>query len=350
MADDQRHPPGAPALDKALAAGVVLVLPVRGMGEIRNGADLAQELVEALEPDGLEDGDILVVTSKVVSKAEGRAGRGDRSAFLAAETARVVARRGQTEIVRTHHGLVMAGAGIDASNAEPGTVLLLPVDPDASAQALRVRLAALTGRNVGVVVSDTAGRAWRNGQVDLAVGAAGVAVMHDYAGRQDSFGNELAVTAPAVADEMAAAADLVKGKLARRPAALLRGLAGWVHPPHVHGSGAGSLVRPEGQDMFGFGTREAVLAALTSDRTGQAGFGRAADAAELVRVLGVLGVVATGDAGHVDVPLPEADERTIGRLEAMTEAAAFALGWRLAPQPGESHDPSTLLRFVRSTP
>ena len=335
-------PPAGPA-------GGVLCLPVDGVGEVGDGDDLAQIIVAALGPEGLADGDVLVVTSKVLSKAEGRRVHQTKDAALAAETARLVARRGSTSIVRTHHGYVLAGAGIDTSNTEPGTVLLLPVDPDASARALRERLTGLTGCNVAVVVTDTAGRAWRHGQTDLAVGAAGVAVMHDYAGVRDGYGNELAVTAPAVADEIAAAADLVKGKLARRPAAVLRGLADWVLPRGQHGAGAGALVREEDQDIFGYGAREAVLLALGGNPASRSGFGRAADAAEVVRALTQLGLDVTVTGARVDVRLPDADERMLGRLDATARAALFALGWRSVPRETGSHDP-TVLGFERPTP
>ncbi len=244
----------------------VTCLPVDGIGEVTEGTDLAALLRQAVE---LRDGDILVVTSKVVSKAEGRVRTATREDQLAAETDRTVARRGRTSIVRTRHGLVLAAAGIDASNTAAGTVVLLPLDADASARRLRDALAADAlgepGHNVAVVVSDTAGRAWRQGQTDIAVGAAGLEVMHDHAGLTDAHGNELAVTAPAVADELAGAADLVKGKLAGRPAAVVRGLAALVLPLGEHGPGATALVRDESEDMFGLGAREAVVAALLAE-------------------------------------------------------------------------------------
>ncbi|WP_246456257.1 coenzyme F420-0:L-glutamate ligase [Nocardioides mesophilus] len=324
----------------------VTVLPVTGVGEVRPGADLAQLLLDALGSDGLRDGDVLVVTSKVVSKAEGRLVHTDRTAALDAETARVVARRGPTTIVRTRHGLVMAGAGIDASNTAPGTVLLLPEDPDASARRLRATLLERTGCNVAVVVTDTAGRAWRHGQTDLAIGAAGLTVLHDHAGLHDPHGNLLVVTAPAVADEIAAAADLVKGKLARRPAAVLRGLSAWVLPAGAHGAGARVLVREEDQDMFGLGARDAVLAALGADPAARAGFGRAAPAADLLVHLAALGAPGVAAGTDVDVPLPELAPRELGRWEARVHAAVFALGWSVVP----SHDPTTVLRLRPPTP
>ncbi len=169
----------------------------------------------------------------------------------------VVARRGGTRIVRTPHGLVLAAAGVDASNVAPGTLVRLPVDPDASARRLRADIAGRTGVDVGIVVTDTAGRPWREGQTDIAVGCAGLVALDDHAGRLDGHGNELAVTAPAVADEVAAAAELATGKTGGRPFTVVRGLAGLVRVED--GPGARSLVRARRQDMFALGTREAVV-------------------------------------------------------------------------------------------
>ncbi len=322
----------------------LLCLPVDGIGEVAEGADLAGLLAGAV---ALEDGDILVVTSKVVSKAEGRVRTGKRDEALADETDRTVAWRGRTSIVRTHHGLVMAAAGIDASNTEADTVVLLPRDPDASARRLREALARRTGRNVAVLVTDTAGRAWRTGQTDIAIGAAGLDVLQDYAGRTDPHGNELAVTAPAVADELASAADLVKRKLDRRPAAVVRGLPGLVLAPGRHGPGAAALVRDESQDMFGLGSREAVLSALHADD--QRGFGGACTPLELVVQLSALAedtaeVRVSGDAVTARLG---GSEREQGAAEARMRTAAFALGWRPdSDGPGDG----PLLRFRPRTP
>jgi coenzyme F420-0:L-glutamate ligase/coenzyme F420-1:gamma-L-glutamate ligase len=314
---------------------------VDGLGEVHAGDDLAGLLSAAAE---LRDGDILVVTSKVVSKAEDRVRHGDRAAAVEAETDRTLARRGATSIVRTRHGLVMAAAGVDASNTAAGTVVLLPLDPDASARRLRETLLAATGRNVGVVVTDTAGRAWRTGQTDIAVGAAGVQVVRDYAGAVDPHGNELAVTAPALADEVAAAADLVKRKLDRRPAAVVRGLADLVLPAGSHGAGAAALVRPETEDLFGLGAREAVLTALRGQDA--RGFGAPASPAELVEQLGALAGPAVGllpsDAG-VAVRLG-GTQRERGADEARLTAAALALGWRV------QRDGDDLLRLAPAGP
>ena len=177
----------------------------------------------------LADGDILAVTSKIVSKAEGRqVAADDREQAITDETVRVVATRahpgGVTRIVENRQGLVLAAAGVDASNTPDGIVLLLPVDPDASARALCAALRERTGLRLGVLITDTAGRPWREGQTDIAIGAAGVAVLDDLRGTTDAGGRRLDVTVAAVADEIAAAADLVKGKTSGNPVAVVRGL------------------------------------------------------------------------------------------------------------------------------
>jgi coenzyme F420-0:L-glutamate ligase/coenzyme F420-1:gamma-L-glutamate ligase len=249
------------------AADLLTAWGVPGIGEVRPGDDLAALLGDALAADAaarpataLADGDVLVVTSKVVSKAEGRVVRADdREAAITAETVRVVATRehpgGVTRIVENRLGLVMAAAGVDASNTDEGTVLLLPEDPDATARALRAALGERFGVTVGVVVSDTAGRPWRQGQTDIAIGAAGVQVLDDLRGSTDTHGRPLQVSMAAVADEIAAAAELVKGKATGRPLAVVRGLAHVVTPDD--GPGARVLVRTGPDDMFAEGTAEA---------------------------------------------------------------------------------------------
>ncbi len=244
------------------ATGRIGLIAAERLPEVRPGDDLARLVADAAD---LHDGDIVVVTSKVVSKAEGQVVWADRDSVIEAETARVVARRGPTTIARTRHGLTLAAAGVDASNTEPGTVVMLPEDPDGSARLLRARLLDLSGRNVAVVVSDTAGRPWREGQTDIAIGCAGLLPLDDHAGRSDPHGNLLEVTAPAVGDEVAAAADLVKGKLAGRPVAVVRGLADRVLPPGSDGPGAAAVLRDEAGDMFALGAREAVYAAVCRD-------------------------------------------------------------------------------------
>ena len=307
-----------------------------GVGEVRAGDDLATVVLAALAAGGerLQDGDVLAVTSKVVSKAEGRARSSTREAELPGQTVRVVARRGPTTIVRNLLGLTMAAAGIDASNVEAGTVLLLPEDPDASARRLRAAIRERTGANIGVVVTDTAGRAWRDGQTDLAIGAAGLLVLESFAGRADAHGNPLLVTAPAVADEIASAAELAQGKLGARPFALVRGRADLVLPPGDDGPGAASLVRPEGADLFGYGAREAVVRALAGRPEDRAPFGAPASADELAEaVLTVTGAAAEPDGAGLLVRGGEP-----GALRAL----AFAFGWTLTESGGLArlHPPS----------
>ena len=291
-----------------------------GIGEVRRDDDLAALLAEHVE---LADGDVVLVTSKAVSKAEGRVVAGTRDDALPGETARVVARRGPTTIVRTHHGLTLAAAGIDASNVAPGSVVLLPVDPDGSARAIRARLHELTGRTVAVVVTDTAGRPWREGQTDLAVGAAGLRVLEDHTGHRDGYGNELVVTAPAVADELAGAAELAQGKLGGRPFAVVRGRADLVLALDVDGAGAAALVRPEGADLFGYGAREAVLRALLGDPADALPFGAASAAGELAEALAALGAVPHLEGDGLVV----ADDAPHDAVRAL----AFAHGWVVDP-------------------
>lgn len=235
-----------------------------GIPEVRSGDDLVP-LIARAAGDSLADGDILVVTSKIVSKAEGRVVQAsDREAAITAETVRVVATRGQTRIVQNRLGIVSAAAGVDASNTPLGTVLLLPVDPDASARALAAGLRLRLGVEVGVLVSDTLGRAWREGQTDHAIGAGGVRVFEDLRGTTDAEGRPLVVTLPCVADELCAAADLVKGKAARMPVAVVRGRADLVGPLDL--PGASSIVRPLERDMFRLGADEAFEAGRASAR------------------------------------------------------------------------------------
>ncbi|WP_306231336.1 coenzyme F420-0:L-glutamate ligase [Agrococcus beijingensis] len=236
------------------------VRAVRGIGEIRPGDDLPQLVADAIAPLAPRDGDIVVVTSKVVSKAEGRIRpAAEREQAITDESVRLVASRafpgGITRIVEHRTGLVLAAAGVDASNTDDGTILLLPVDSDASARAIAERLRSRYGVAVGVVVSDTLGRAWRVGQTDVAIGAAGIRVLEPLTGQLDASGRPLTVTAPAIADEIAGAADLVAGKADGVPVVLVRGLGR--HVTGLDEPGAARLVRPSGDDMFRLGSDEA---------------------------------------------------------------------------------------------
>ena len=243
--------------------GELRVIPLRGIPELEEGDDLAALLVDAAREAGIEAGDVLVVAQKAVSKIEGRvvhlggvepserardlAGEGDprRIEVILGETREVVRARPPLVIAETRHGFVCASAGVDASNAKgPDTLVLLPVDPDASATRIRARILDLTGVEVGVVVSDSFGRAWRLGTTDVALGVSGITALLDLDGRRDSAGYELHATQIAVADEIAGAAQLVMGKLEAIPAVLVRGL-------DLRGNGLGrDLLMPRERDLF----------------------------------------------------------------------------------------------------
>jgi coenzyme F420-0:L-glutamate ligase / coenzyme F420-1:gamma-L-glutamate ligase len=236
------------------------VWAVRGIGEIRPGDDLPAIIADALAPLAPQDGDVVVVTSKVVSKAEGRIRPADeRERAIDDESVRLVASRehpgGVTRIVEHRTGLVLAAAGIDASNTDEGTILLLPLDSDASAHAIAERSRSVFGARIGVVVSDTLGRAWRVGQTDVAIGAAGIRVLEPLSGQLDANGRPLVVTAPAIADEIAGAADLVAGKSDGVPVVLVRGMGR--HVAELDEPGATRLVRRPEDDMFRLGADEA---------------------------------------------------------------------------------------------
>lgn len=247
------------------AAAPIELLPVPGLPEFRPGDDLGAAIAGAAP--WLRDDDVLVVTSKVLSKCEGRIVPAPndpeerdtlRRKLIDSEAVRVLARKGRTLITENAIGLVQAAAGVDGSNVGATELALLPVDPDGSAAALRSRLAEALGVRVGVIVTDTMGRAWRNGQTDVAIGAAGLTVLHGYTGAHDVHGNELMVTEVAVADEIAAAADLVKGKLTGMPVAVVRGLR-----LTDDGTTARTLVRAGEEDLFWLGTEEAMQVGRT---------------------------------------------------------------------------------------
>jgi coenzyme F420-0:L-glutamate ligase / coenzyme F420-1:gamma-L-glutamate ligase len=304
-----------------------------GVGEIVAGTDLAALLLTALDTSGepLADGDIVVITSKVVSKAEGRALRASRDEALPEQTRRIVARRGPTRIVRNLLGLTMAAAGIDASNVEAGTILVLPEDPDATARSVRAAIAERTGTRVGVIITDTAGRAWRDGQTDIAIGAAGITVLESFAGRVDGYGNPLAVTAPAVADEIASAAELAQGKLGQRPFAVLRGRDDLVLPADQDGTGAAPLIRPEGADLFGYGAREAVVRALKGDPADQRPFGAPAGLEDFLDALDELGIKPVSHTAPEDLAPGSSVEVVLPSEVDIASLAPFlfAFGWKV---------------------
>jgi len=245
-----------------------------GIPEISYGDDLVAIISAKFGPE-LQEGDIIAISSKIVSKAEGRTvPASERDRAIAAETVRVVAEKthasGITRIVENRLGIVGAAAGVDSSNCEPGTVLLLPSDPDATAQAICTTLREQLGLALGVLITDTLGRPWRAGHTDVAIGAAGFTVLDDLRGRLDAHGRPMEASITAVADEVAAAADLVKGKISQCPVVVLRGLKRFVlsapedvRSPHQYAAG---LIRPASEDMFRLGSAEAYAAGFAEGR------------------------------------------------------------------------------------
>ncbi|MDQ1710203.1 MAG: dehydro coenzyme reductase / coenzyme F420-0:L-glutamate ligase / coenzyme [Frankiaceae bacterium] len=317
------------------AAARLEVLAVQGIPEVHEGDDLAGLIVAT--GFALLDDDIVVVTSKVVSKAEGRLvpaigtpaeQESARQRAIDDESTRSVAARGPLRITATRHGFVMANAGVDASNVPAGTIALLPLDSDESARGIAARLAQLTGRRVAVVVSDTFGRPWRRGLTDLAIGAAGIEPIRDYRGQHDSTGRELAMTEMADIDEIAAAAELVMGKTAGVPVAVVRGLS------YAAGdSGVAALVRPAAEDLFPLGTAEARLAgtdavALIATRRTVRDF--APDRVDPAAIQRAVAAAITAPAPHHSTPwrfvLIDSDDARSSLMSAMRTAWAADLG------------------------
>jgi len=327
-------------------ADELTILPVHGLPEFRPGDDVAAALAEAAP--WLRDGDILVVTSKIVAKAEGRvvAAPTDpderdavRRTLVEQEAVRVLARKGRTLITENKLGIVQAASGVDGSNVERDELVLLPSDPDASARALRDGLAGRLGVSVAVVITDTMGRAWRNGQTDAAIGAAGLRVLHDYAGAIDGQGNELHVTQVAVADELAAAADLVKGKLRAVPVAVVRGF-----PHEDDGSGAAALVRAGEEDLFWLGTAEALAQGRREAVLLRRSVREFADTAvEPERVRAAVASALTAPAPHHTRPVRFVWVRDRVRRERLLTAMADA--WR-ADLAADGLDPERVERRV----
>ena len=330
------------------------VHPVPGLPEFGPGDDLAAAIAGAAP--WLADGDVVVVTSKVVSKVEGRLVRvapGEdrevaRQRAIDNETVRVVARRGPLRIVETRQGWVVAAAGIDASNVSSDALVLLPADADASARGLRVRLDELLGVDVVVVISDTFGRTWRDGLTDVAVGAAGIAALTDHRGAVDRHGNILETTQMAVVDELASAADLVKGKLGGVPVAVVRGLA--LDRPAGVDDGTRPLVRLGAGDLFPYGSRDLVgsrtpgrdLLPRDGERDAVAEAFRLASAA--LPEFPVVLRYGDEDDGVVDVHLPDRATVTsalnlgalLGAVIVQLHAEGWSTRWEPVGTPGGS--------------
>jgi dehydro coenzyme F420 reductase / coenzyme F420-0:L-glutamate ligase / coenzyme F420-1:gamma-L-glutamate ligase len=327
------HEPAGTGAAPALGRIGFVVTGLSGFPELGVGADLAG-LIAAAAPE-LADGDIVVITSKVVSKAEGRVIQADRDKAIEAETVRVVAQRGPARIAETRHGLVLAAAGVDASNLAPGTVALLPEDPDGSARRIRGGLRDRLGVRVGVLITDTMGRPWRIGQTDQAIGAAGLLPVRDYRGEPDTFGTPMEVTLAAVADELASAADLVKGKVNGMPVAVVRGLAGLV--TEDDGPGAQALIRPAAEDMFRYGAAD-VLAARRTVRE------FTAEPVGLAAVRGAIAAALTAPAPHHSTPVRFA---VLASAQARTRLLDDMLAAWVADLRGDGFTEEQIARRVR---
>jgi coenzyme F420-0:L-glutamate ligase / coenzyme F420-1:gamma-L-glutamate ligase len=327
------HEPAGTGAAPSLGRNGFAVTGLTGIPEVGPGTDLAG-LIAAAAP-ALADGDIVVITSKVVSKAEGRVIQADRDKAIEAETVRVVAQRGPARIAATRHGLVLAAAGVDNSNLPPGMVALLPEDPDGSARRIRAGLRDRLGVRVGVLITDTMGRPWRIGQTDQAIGAAGLQPVRDYRGEPDTFGTPLEVTLAAVADELASAADLVKGKVSGVPVAVVQGLAGLV--TEDDGPGAQAIIRPAEEDMFRYGSAD-VLAARRTVRE------FTADPVDLAAVRAAIGAALTAPAPHHSTPVRFA---VLASAEVRTRLLDDMLAAWIADLRGDGFTEEQIARRVR---
>jgi coenzyme F420-0:L-glutamate ligase / coenzyme F420-1:gamma-L-glutamate ligase len=240
---------------------MVEILALRGIPEVHPGDDLAALIEPPLRAAEVRNGDVLAVTQKIISKAEGRVVPAEGIDWVAAESRRIVARRNEIVITETRHGFVCANAGVDASNVADGFVSLLPEDPDGSAEELRASIADRIGARIGVVITDTFGRAWRRGVVNVAIGCSGLPALVDLRGSTDDRGHELSATIVALADEIAAASGLVMPKAGRIPAAIVRGIS--VPADAGPATGASTIIRPPDEDLF----RESPLSSISSRPT-----------------------------------------------------------------------------------
>ncbi len=320
----------------------IAITGLDGIPEVHPGDDLADVLARPLRRVVAAQGDVVAVTSKIVSKAEGRLTTGDRATAIGHETAQVVARRGDLVIARTRHGFVCANAGVDASNVDDGSLALLPTDPDASAARLRDGLQAALGLTLGVVITDTFGRPWRRGLVNVAIGCAGLPGIIDLRGRTDDRGRTLDATVVALADEVAAASGLVMAKDARIPAALVRGVDGLGAPA----TGAATLVRPPEEDLFPRSPLWSLASSRDVDSFGSGGAPTDGIEDAIEATMAALDTDAVrievrrspaGEPGSSQMLLVWATDRDGGlRATAVLPLAVHAAGW--ASRPAEVPD------------